>query len=51
MVTNTCSKATDNFSLFFKEHPEAPGYFKFLEVGGNTKVKHVSLILAVILTE
>ncbi|KAF8532539.1 tRNA synthetases class II (A)-domain-containing protein [Gautieria morchelliformis] len=30
--------ATDDFMLFFKEHPDAPGYFKLLEVGGNTKV-------------
>ncbi|KAF8586420.1 hypothetical protein K439DRAFT_1615118 [Ramaria rubella] len=30
--------AVDEFSLFFKANPEAPGYFKLLEVGGNTKV-------------
>lgn len=34
-------KATDDFILFFKENPEAPGYFKLLDVGGNTKVNPI----------
>ena len=36
-------QATDEFMFFFKEHPETPGYFKLLDVGGNTKVGTANL--------
>ena len=36
--TDVIRQEVDNFTQFFKENPDAPGYFKLLDVDGNTKV-------------